>query len=118
MKKMAILLIALILVSVVFLSGCNEHSSNNENLDCRFFGTWVYPFPTTTMTFSSNGGCSYSKGALDMHGIWEINGNKLILKFNNGITIMEFEDYYFSEGDTILNLKQEGINYYYEYEKQ
>ena len=109
MKKQLMIVGIIVILLTVGLSGCNN--SINKNYDSRFVGTWKYQ--SITMTLSSDGTCTHG----NINGTWEIKDNKLVFAYNNWINT-ELFDYYFSENNTILDLKIEGNNNYIEYIKQ
>ena len=105
MKKTIILLIVLMVISVGFLSGCNESEGDSQSSEeNRFVGTWktnnVYMTLGTTMTFFSDGTCSYV-----LAPNYEVKDEKLVFFMHpDGDKIQYFYDYSFSDNDTKLTL--------------
>ncbi|EMR73054.1 hypothetical protein MBGDN05_00766 [Thermoplasmatales archaeon SCGC AB-539-N05] len=74
MRKIAILLIVLMLIGVGFLSGCTETNVR----DSRFVGEWKdidIEYPQNTLTFFSDGTCLYS----NLSSSWEIKDSNLVI---------------------------------------
>jgi len=119
-KKIAILLIVLMVVSVGLLSGCNELTR-----DKRFVGTWkgsgiiLGIKYDVGLTYLSNG--TYSIGLTVLgattpeSGSWEIKDNKLVLTNDQG---MKTYNYVFSNNDNSLILTSTTIDLRFELIKQ
>ena len=111
MKKVTILLIALMVISVGFLSGCNEASNILSGEKNKFVGTWKGSY--FSITFFSDGSCSYSS----LGAIWDIKDEKLVITIGNNELVYSY-DYYFSDDNTKLHLKSAGEDDYTTYTKQ
>ncbi len=97
MKKTVILLIALMVISVGFLCGCNE-VSNSLSGDERFVGTWEEK--STTITLFSDGTGQFAF----MGFVWDIKDEKLVITIGDNELVYSY-DYYFSENNSKLHLK-------------
>jgi hypothetical protein len=119
MKKIAILLIILMMLCVGFLSGCNDTSNKNNTNDklkpdeYAIIGTWVglyNPddyyfrfFSDKTYTFSASVGLGASGS-----GTWEITDDKLNLTLISGDeSVIDVYDYSFSNNGKELTLTNE-----------
>ncbi len=112
MKKQIIMLGIVVIILAVGLSGCNEIDSPLPSVEEKFIGTWKasqYDFHT----FFSDGTSSQS----GFGGVWEIKDDKLVITQEHG-TIIKTYDYYFSENNTKLHLKNVGGESYTVYTKQ
>ena len=86
---MTMVLLALMVVSIGFLSGCAEHS--------KFEGNWKNNFGITVYTFRSDG--TYEGTYTE--GTYEITDGKLICESDTGYTV----SYYYSfsnDGNTLM----------------
>ena len=111
MKKMEILLIALMIISLGFLSGCSEKPDKE-----KFIGTWKNTEPSyNTITFLSDG--SGSSSGLSM--LWEIKDGKLLVTMSiAGATHNTIYDYVFSDDDQTLKLTDTNSELSYTFTKQ
>ena len=117
MKKTIVVTLAIILVSVSLLCGCNEEKASNDdlkNIDERILGGWMnYSDDDSAYAvfFDSNGSCTGI-----MYGDrYETEDGRLIFTFSS--TILDYEPficgYFFTDNDTKLiitapSLTQEG----------
>jgi len=107
MKKIAILPIALMVIGVGFLSGCDTAVLNPEMNE--FIGTWKEDYIPSghvlngfaALTFFSDG--AFTTGGIG--GMWEIKDGKLVISFGYGELIYAF-DYAFDnyQGYNVLEL--------------
>ena len=95
-KNLIILVIAILLICVGFLSGCNEQSSEES----KFLGTWIDDTGETTI-FHENGTTTSILGDLQGTGTWKLENDRLIITFQG--LILTF-DYSFSNNDETLTL--------------
>jgi len=101
-EKIAILMIALIVVGTVFLSGCNQINSSQTN---TFLGTWESQDIGAVLllghkaTFFSNNTVFFN----DRLYKWEIKEGKLIVGLMDG-SIQVALNYSFSNNDTTLTI--------------
>ena len=79
------------MVSVGFLSGCIDDKS-------KFIGTWSTGSSYSTITFFSDGTCSYAGMS---SGSWEIKDGKLVI---NGLGMSGTFEYSFSNNDNMLTI--------------
>ncbi|KYK23783.1 hypothetical protein AYK24_00690 [Thermoplasmatales archaeon SG8-52-4] len=97
MKKYLILHLVIVMFIGIFLSGCSESQSIEEQ---RFVGTWIMEEMETTITFYSNG---------EIKGVfgdkYEIKDGKFVIltRFAGGYN-QEFYSYSFYNNDTRLTL--------------
>ena len=108
MKKTAILLIAILVISVLFISGCNEQKKDsNKEIDIlsKFIGSWN---STSTLdgegyvfTFFSNNTWSVDTG---QSGTYALKEGKLELTNISGVSYLF--DYSFSNSDNTLTIIQ------------
>ena len=124
MRKITILVIALMVISVGFLSGCNESDGDSQSSEeNRLVGTWkadnIYTTLGKTVTFFSDGTCSTSDilPISGLRGVWEIKDDKLVITHQHSI-INSTYDYYFSENNSKLHLKNVGGENYKVFTKQ
>jgi hypothetical protein len=111
MRKIAILLIALMVVSVGFLSGCSEKSD-----DEKFIGTWKNTEPSYNIIIFRSDGSGSSSG-LSMS--WEIKDGKLVVTILiSGLPHETIYDYVFSDDDQTLTLTDTYSDISYTYSKQ
>ena len=119
MKKISILLIALMVISVSLLSGCEEQNGVNH-LDSRFFGTWFNESsPTLRTTYFSNG--TYEIIPTHVGGTWETRDGTLIYSVSLGLGEPEtiLESYYsFSNDNSVLTITDVSTGYSGVYTKQ
>lgn len=123
MKKIGILVIALMVISVCFLSGCTDNQIENE-LD-KFIGTWIaVEFPEyienvsevgATWTFTSNNSILitniYKDNVSEAVNEFKVNDENSALCVNPGGLPYDFSmccTYNFSNENTILTLKYLG----------
>lgn len=98
MKKIPILLIALMVISVGFLSGCNEENNSLTDEESIFVGTWKGDGLWDIIAFFSDRTCSHY---LDLSGTWEIKDGKLVITEKDGLFKY---DYLFTNDDNTLTL--------------
>ena len=110
MKKITITLIALMVISVGFLSGCNEISNSLSGDESRFVGTWNFEFEglfetkNYTFTFFSDGTCSAS-GFFGSN--YEVKDEKLVFwQYMDGNKLQTPYTYSFSDNDTVVQIAQ------------
>jgi len=126
MKKIAILLIALIVISVGVLSGCTDNQIENE-LD-KFIGTWIVEFPvyienvsevSVTWTFTLNHSTVFNSNTIYITNIYKGNVSEAVRGFkvndeNSTLCVTPLSGfsicytYIFSNENTILTLKYLG----------
>lgn len=94
MKKIALVLIILIMVSAGFLSGCDSLKSDKD----RFIGTWKTSVGVTAVLFS-DGTCTIA----GVSGTWDIKDGKLVVVLANLPTQSTFT-YFFSDDDKTVTL--------------
>ena len=117
MKKLTIFLICFMVLSVGFLNGCTETNNPLSDEERRFVGTWGAYSELFNMTILINfySDRTFTQG--EVHRNWEIKEGKLVLTGDNNEGVTSY-DYYFSENDTILNLRTLGADVYVAYTKQ
>jgi hypothetical protein len=118
MNKNLIILSIFILLICVGLSGCQEVTNSYPSDESRFVGTWKasqYEYHT----FFSDGTCLSSDilPISGLRGMWEIKEEKLVITHEHSI-INSTYDYYFSENNSKLHLKNIGGENYKVYTKQ
>lgn len=101
------------------MSGCQEVTNSFPSEEGRFVGTWENNSTKSTITFFSDGTCSSSDilPYSGLRGVWEIKDDKLVITHEHGIIISTY-DYYFSENNSKLHLKNVGGENYKVYTKQ
>ncbi|UCF13071.1 MAG: hypothetical protein JSW06_02140 [Thermoplasmatales archaeon] len=122
MKKITILLIALMVLSLGFLSGCNEQDEKNS-----FIGAWLMKIPENPdleiiLTFFTNGSVKREITLVVTRLIktewsnYEIKNDEIcgLPQFDYNQTCLYYE---FSNSNNILNLTAVETNYLYVYEK-
>ena len=123
MKKIAILLIVLMIASIDFLSGCNEDKVAVQSDEEKLIGTWTYSinFNETTINtsyvflsnktleifFSYYINSSAIGDNIRSNGTWNITDNKLIMILE-GETVIS--DYSFSNNDKTLTITESSGN--------
>lgn len=114
MKKITLLAIILLVVSVGLLSGCTELKNVMSPDASKFVGTWsTGGYIPAGYTFFSDGTCSVS----GLSGSWELKEGKLVINImNEGVSIVY--GYQFSEDDTILELTDMGSGHILTFIKQ
>ena len=99
MKIIPILLIAMMMICIGFLSGCNEQSVSLSDEEKRFVGTWNGSIDIfDVLVFFPDRACCYF---FDFTGIWEIKDGNLV------ITVKDAKytyGYSFSNNDDILTI--------------
>ncbi len=118
-KILPIIIIALLVICVGFLSGCEEQNKVND-LDSRFYGTWFNEnSPTLRTTYFSNG--TYEIIPTHVGGTWETKDGTLIYSVSLGLgeseTILE-PSYSFSNDNSILTITDVSTGYSGVYTKQ
>lgn len=104
MKKIVILLIALMVISIGMLSGCNESTGDIlSSEEKRFVGTWKTTDPVgnnIAITFFSDRTC-----AGFVYPNYEVKDEKIVFSmYVEGNKIQLIFDYSFSDNDIILTL--------------
>jgi hypothetical protein len=119
MKRKIIVLGTVVILLMVVLSGYNELTDGGlSDEEEKFVGTWIENYQEIDRnklfyTFFSDK--TYSQSG--QGGTWKLKEGKLLLE--SSYTEPPFlYDYYFSENDTILNLKWTSSDSYTEYLKQ
>lgn len=123
MKKLAILLILLMIVSAGFLSGCNEDKGTFQSDEEKLIGTWTYSINNngttinTSYVFLSNKkleilfsyyiNSSAIGDSIRSNGTWNITDNKLIMILENETVI---SNYSFSNNDKTLTITESSGN--------
>ena len=112
MKKIAILLIIFLFISVIFLSGCNNKNNTSNQLnpdEYGIIGTWIGEshtfrfFSDKTFTFVASIGLGASGS-----GTWEIIDDNLSLTvISSGESVIDVYDYSFSNNGKELTLTDE-----------
>ena len=115
MRKEVMLLIALMVISVGFLSGCNE--SIIDEVSDKFIGTWGSQegYQPIIITFFSDKTCSIEDlNGETVYGTWEISEEKLVMTLKGQTVIFSYS--FYSE-DTILSLTEVSSQQYVLYTK-
>ena len=114
MKKIAIILIAFLIINIIFLSWCN--SNKKEESEYSIIGTWIQnDRPENIMIFKENDELSITEGTNGtITGTYTIvNSTILNVNFDFGeikSPTVSFEYKFESEDILILNFTQEGTN--------
>lgn len=100
MKKTGILLIALMVIGVGFLSGCNEQTGVTTNEEEKFVGTWYKEGGSAT--FFSDGSAVDPQG---MANDWELKDGNLVISYEfEGTELSIIYDYSFSNNQKTLTI--------------
>ena len=114
MNKKQIVIGIVIILLIVGLSGCDEISNPLISDKDKLVGTWEKELGyTNNIVFFSDGDCSIS----GFSGTWEIKDEKLVIDAEGRLGLVKgvFE-YYFSNNDNTLHLKDVSISGSDEYE--
>ena len=104
MNKKKLLIFTLIIISLLFVCGCQEQSENPNATEMqRFIGSWAAT-ETDTLDFYEDGSCKYVLAS----GFYGINNSYLVITLNSG-AIYTY-DYSFLKNDTELSLFDIGHN--------
>lgn len=101
MKKKIIIIFALVIISTLFLSGCNEERSLSDE-EKRLVGTWKGP---VVIGFFSDGTCHQDYYIYHAYGVWKIKNEELEITWIDGKSTYGYE---LDNNDIELSIYEEG----------
>lgn len=107
MKKMAILLIALMVIGVGFLSGCFEDSDNKSSDESKFIGTWTFDkggSGETIYVLNEDMTGTYTAYGNTTAAEWSLSNGEFCLTLlpPNEAEITQCSPYHFESSDTLV----------------